>query len=95
MSEELKPCPFCGGEAERNLDYSKQIKCSNQNCLMSDYFIMTESSWNTRVNPELDRYKTALANIMELADSWNNTHGGLGSGYHQILQITQALDKKD
>ena len=39
MSEELKPCPFCGGEAEIFESAICQIRCSNCNA---------RSCWNTK-----------------------------------------------
>lgn len=30
MSEKLKPCPFCGGEAEK--PYKSDVKCNNRMC---------------------------------------------------------------
>lgn len=52
MSEELKPCPFCGGEAETNMilfDSKEIISCSNRKCY-AHYtgFTTTRKAWNTR-----------------------------------------------
>ena len=60
MSEELKPCPFCGGEAYTEGDKSKlqdgfgfwYVSCKN-NCGVSGYFRTKEDAikaWNRRYN---------------------------------------------
>lgn len=64
MSEELKPCPFCGGEA--NLyKYAKNgkflVRC--EYCGVETIYFGTEEiaikAWNRRVNDEIigDDYK--------------------------------------
>jgi len=52
MSEELKPCPFCGGDAEVNeIDDEYLSSCSE--CSANLGFFETEhdaiTAWNTRV----------------------------------------------
>lgn len=49
MSEELKPCPFCGGEAHMPY-YGDRVEC--RDCKGS---VMTIDAWNTRVD---DRVST-------------------------------------
>lgn len=61
MSNELKPCPFCGGEAElrkwrRWLDFQK-VMCINRDCIIyhaDDKWYKTEAeaieAWNRRAN---------------------------------------------
>lgn len=58
MTEELKPCPFCGGEV--GVDYSDfnrfyEICCSNLDCIAIVSIDHKEKSkaikaWNTRVS---------------------------------------------
>lgn len=55
---ELKPCPFCGGEAltTYNTKFGFQVFCSNEKCFMNT-IIMTSfdteeqviEAWNRRV----------------------------------------------
>lgn len=47
MSEELKPCPFCGGAACRYTDYAA---CQSRDCAGSDFLADIEK-WNTRAQP--------------------------------------------
>lgn len=52
MSEELKPCPFCGGEAKtwrQGIIRFLMVSCSNDSCGV--YFSrngFTPDEWNTR-----------------------------------------------
>lgn len=58
MNNELKPCPFCGGEAkmERYDSSLMYIRCSNNKCLVDPKTVFCKSSeqairiWNTRFN---------------------------------------------
>ena len=63
MTEKLKPCPFCGGEAimyEYPLNDDRTINlfavgCNNENCGVlpeSPYYIKENAieAWNTRAN---------------------------------------------
>lgn len=63
MSEELKPCPFCGGEAEIiifSAEYGTvTVGCANEECdiAMGKAFFTDEEAirhWNRRVNDEAD-----------------------------------------
>ena len=48
MTEELKPCPFCGGSA---IDCGKDdICCTTPGCAMSNKYIPLKE-WNTRAEP--------------------------------------------
>lgn len=50
MSEELKPCPFCGGEAQTGKSYSGFYSVECMNCGMQSGYYDTESeaitAWN-------------------------------------------------
>ena len=69
----LKPCPFCGGEAERrdivvNERTLHYISCSNPKCLVSastEGFLKKASAtrvWNRRVNED-GGYKTETMSV--------------------------------
>lgn len=79
MSEELKPCPFCGGEAEivtwpkphRPVCYVKCKNCSAENC--DDDFEENVSlnvfAWNTRTpDPRVAELEEALREIVDNVD---------------------------
>ena len=55
MSEKLKPCPFCGGEAGiENWGYGYYVTCQSPTCLISPETGNYETkaaaiaAWNTR-----------------------------------------------
>ena len=56
MNKELKPCPFCGGEAlvKRNFYGNYYIACNNENCLCVVFTIVftrkseAVNAWNRR-----------------------------------------------
>lgn len=58
MNDELKPCPFCGGEAKikRYDSFLVYIKCGNSECFVSSETVFCRSIeraihiWNTRPN---------------------------------------------
>lgn len=63
MSEELKPCPFCGGEAKKQEvkttilgDTYWGIKCTKCNCGTVGYlnYNYAIKAWNRRANDETD-----------------------------------------
>lgn len=59
---ELKPCPFCGGEAGEEYVYCVDdepdifLGCLNKKCLVKPSIVVTENKkkehakWNTRMN---------------------------------------------
>jgi Lar family restriction alleviation protein len=61
MSEEIKPCPFCGGEVRIEIyddcydDNTRRVSCKNDNCIGAHIWPESESeaieAWNKRVNP--------------------------------------------
>lgn len=60
MPTELKPCPFCGGEATRHPNDPGLVACPDPECAQSMYYV-TVGSWNTRApTPE----REALGEIM-------------------------------
>ena len=46
MSEESRPCPFCGGEAHECLD--NHFDCLNPGCPMAGARAIPLENWNTR-----------------------------------------------
>ena len=60
MTEELKPCPFCGGEARIDVDIDDRhenldvmVYCEECGCQTPDGYESIEeavSTWNTRVD---------------------------------------------
>lgn len=58
MSEELKPCPFCGGKAELkhwrwigNEYRIECLKCETKTQISNDYNMLVKT-WNRRANDE-------------------------------------------
>jgi hypothetical protein len=44
--EEVKPCPFCGSEAEHS-NRRASSSCTNSDCFMSKHWV-PDDQWNTR-----------------------------------------------
>ena len=65
MSDELKLCPFCGGEAfikrMGTNRVSMQIECDNCGCELEtgETWIDEHSDWNTRAQPTITDYLKA------------------------------------
>jgi hypothetical protein len=54
MSEELKPCPFCGKDCHKTtlcMHNETLVECNNKKCALFGR-IMKTSTWNTRTPPE-------------------------------------------
>ena len=73
MSEELKPCPFCGGEARliHLNDVNKYVECvdCNAESALYDRRIQAIEAWNNRPiedekDREIERLKHKLNNII-------------------------------
>ena len=73
MNEELKPCPFCGGDGEMTAGGfgERQIRCANKHCdagLGGSCWQTTEadaiSAWNRRTP---DAFKQGLLRAAEIA----------------------------
>lgn len=56
MSEELKPCPFCGSVADHWFEFDvPRAGCSNDNCIAKfDDFGVSVKDWNTRHTAETE-----------------------------------------
>ena len=64
MSEELKPCPFCGMKANIVEDMNTWCCCSNEGASHGDYLEIKE--WNTRpIEDELRAENDALKDILK------------------------------
>lgn len=93
MSEQLKPCPFCGGEARLDRDSSgwNKIKAKHSdNCPLHGNNLLTWSSgddvpmvvkWNTRALTP----KQECANEMREILLQIQTLGGLGVSMHRRI----------
>ena len=54
MSEKLKPCPFCGGEAEIIVEGESGYENSWIQCIGCNSTSETVKAWNKRVQPKAD-----------------------------------------
>lgn len=63
MTNELKPCPFCGGEAYAVDALEKRAHAVCDTCHASTAYYFSEAeaieAWNTRAEPQ----KVAIANV--------------------------------
>jgi hypothetical protein len=60
--DELKPCPFCGGEAKViDAGIEVWVECTNEKCKCIRYFKGTRKeaykAWNTRATPTDDQWR--------------------------------------
>ena len=70
MSEELRPCPFCGEEPVQSGNF---VACGNENCPTCDNYwtdpqILTIEQWNTRpiedeLRAEIERLKVRIEEL--------------------------------
>ena len=74
MSDKLKPCPFCGGEAVYSNDYgnpevvSHAVMCLDPDCgatITGPYKDVVIAAWNRRA--PMEKAREALADLIELA----------------------------
>jgi hypothetical protein len=64
MSEELKPCPFCGGDVGQNAYWD--YWCTNPLCAIHHVAFRTKERWNTRTpDTELTRLKRQVEVLSE------------------------------
>ena len=87
MSDELKPCPFCGGDAFLRDDVSHGtaffIGCATEECFGEIHWAYTEAeavaSWNTRATPDhlsdprMRALVEAATAIRDHLDRWQET----------------------
>lgn len=69
MMEELKPCPFCGSEADTIRDvYNRRLaKCPDVNCIAFNGWTDAEG-WNTRPIEDALRAENARAKLAVLEE---------------------------
>jgi hypothetical protein len=60
MSEELKPCPFCGRTPNPDWTDESYIECTNRKCSLYGYGMST-GDWNTR--PIEDELRARIAEL--------------------------------
>ena len=91
MTEELLPCPFCGGEAKiiDNVRINRNycVECSNKSCrfISSDY--MTIKEWNTRYQP---KYKRVDLDKEKIADPVTKDHLSYSKIYNEALDVIKS-----
>jgi len=78
MSEEIKPCPFCGGDAELLTWFeeteARHIQCTDCKCMTGiPHFerSFAYDQWNTRTTPPIDNAERDEA----LEDIWEYHYG--------------------
>ena len=91
---ELKPCPFCGGEAELH-EYDNQfsevvyiISCSKCNCKMElNHNSRLVDIWNTRTQSQCELYDELYKAALGLSHGidWNNGTQAIEHGYRDKL----------
>jgi len=102
MSDELKPCPFCGeepcfvayGEDAGPFATRFTAECQNDDCIMqSTYVTKTDAAaaWNNRpvedaLRAERDAYRSDAA---RLADKWNSVP------WDALQDLAQYVDNDD
>lgn len=84
MSEELKPCPFCGGKGDYYYIMTMRkhwIGCSNCNCATDGYDTEEEAieAWNTRAKDA----NYGLADLIEPEP----INGETSDGYHTFNEL--------
>ena len=103
MSEELKPCPFCGGEAyeyiSMRLGEEDGIGCTDCGVLLLS---MTAKAWNTRTDTQqveqLRKERDELAahvNMLRDALTISNTHHGYFGEEPWMTDSTAILALKE
>lgn len=64
--EELKPCPFCGGEAENQLREVRCIDCGAS--INASYSGRAVHNWNARNNPLITELRAENARLKQSAN---------------------------
>ena len=69
MSEELRPCPFCGKIPKPDWTDESYIECTNRKCSVYSFGVST-GSWNTR--PIEDALNKRITELEEERVVWLN-----------------------
>ena len=72
MSEELKPCPFCGRTPNPDWTDESYIECTNRKCSLYGYGMST-GDWNTRpienaLNKRIAELEGLVQRLVEAGD---------------------------
>jgi Zn ribbon nucleic-acid-binding protein len=92
MSEELKPCPFCG-----STDIETFYNKTGVDHLTCQYCGATAKDWNTRHEPDdVNRMRNLLEDVvnpLDLSEIAIETHGPLGTEPAELVKL--VLQQKD
>jgi Lar family restriction alleviation protein len=70
QAEELKPCPFCGGEGKIEYDYYDSplywVQCVNCSSVTNTFLTEAEAitAWNTRTDTERDELREVCKELL-------------------------------
>jgi hypothetical protein len=75
MQDELKACPFCGGEAAVTWhDGFPSVRCNDCGCstgmMASGYVTEAIAAWKTRADPALAAAQAEVARLRLCCDRW-------------------------
>lgn len=97
MPNELKPCPFCGGNAEYcgNEEPKFYVWCETPHCMMHIRYEFGVISWNTRhiedaLCAENVRLRNQLAAAAELIAAWDRAATRLVQKYPFAATIVRS-----
>ena len=108
MSEELKPCPFCGEKPELEVEEidlngsatkdSFKYYCDNCDYFRGECDTVEEAvkCWNKRTSDRLEQENAELRealNVLVYKDSWGNYFTGLHGDSDVTEIVTKLLNK--
>ena len=84
MSNELKPCPFCGGQA-KVID-KWRVVCDTAGCCGSFFYSFgtldrAVEGWNKRQSTELEAERAKVAKLRKAAMEYHHEDGTCSWGY--------------
>jgi hypothetical protein len=94
MTDNLKPCPFCGKKPNPNWTDESYIECTNRKCSVCGYGMST-GAWNNR--PIEDELNRRIAKAKDLLNAemgmWRSVPtGNLPDHFIQLRQVLDVLD---
>lgn len=105
MSEELKPCPFCGGQAEFNDTSSTWVRCESCGAAIECQVEKKDAAqlWNSRSDATLEKLREALEKIIAADDTGptvyelreNGPSQAIGGSEGRFAAIARAALKGD